>query len=87
MDNPIDNVGGSAYIIDMNTTTAAQTTVIYTIEKLPGKGEGWAIFDSRTNASIVGSRSKTRREAQEAADEMGIFITTNRHGVAVKKAF
>jgi len=51
-----------------------KTDSIYTIEKLPGKGEGWAIFDSKTGSSIVGSRSKFRREAQEAADEMGITI-------------
>jgi len=47
----------------------------YTIVKLPGKGEGWAIFDATVQATIGGSRSKTRREAQEAADEMGITIS------------
>ena len=52
-----------------------ETTTIYWIEKLPGKNEGWAIFDSVSTGSIAGTRSKFRYEAYEAAAEMGITIS------------
>ncbi len=52
----------------------------YTVVKLPGKGEGFAIFDSNTNSTVPGSRSKFRRECYEAAAEMGITITETKKG-------
>lgn len=42
----------------------------YSVAKLPGKGEGWAVFDATTQSSVVGTRSTTRREAFEALAEM-----------------
>lgn len=46
----------------------------YQIVKLPGKGEGWAIFDAAINSTIPGSRCKSRRECLEVAAGMGIEV-------------
>lgn len=47
----------------------------YTVQRLPGRREGWAVFNSATGATVAGTRSTTRREAREAAAELGLPLT------------
>ena len=51
----------------------------YIIAKLPGKRDGWAVIDTTLGndpltAAVVGTRSKTRREAVEDATDLGIKV-------------
>jgi hypothetical protein len=45
------------------------TTDRYIIVKLPAK-QGWAVFDAKTQSTVPGTRSKTKREATEAARDL-----------------
>jgi hypothetical protein len=49
---------------------------MYTIEKLPGKREGWAIYDSAVGGYVGGTRCTTKRECLEAAKDLGITISS-----------
>jgi hypothetical protein len=63
--------------MDRNTTakeTTEMTTKTATIVKLPAK-QGWMVFDPTMNDTVVGTRSTTKREAIEAARELGYTIS------------
>ena len=46
----------------------------YTVGRLPGRREGWAVINP-TGEPVVGTRTTTRREAFEAAADLGLQVS------------
>jgi hypothetical protein len=75
----LDNLRADSYIYVVkerqHTGNGEPSMNTFTVVRLPGKGEGWAIFDSATQSTVVGTRSATKREALEAAADLNIEIS------------